>query len=145
MRLVERTTEGRRGAFVRTAHPAWGAITSLVGTYAPALVLRDALQDVPGLEAAFVFGSAARGDDRTDSDLDLLLFGDDISEPDLGAALLDASLVLDRSVDAKRYDRARFLRAAVPGGGFLPAALAGPKHWIIGSPDVLPPVRAKAA
>ena len=145
MGLVRREMEGSRVVHVRETDPQWRAIESLVAAYAPALVLRDVLQDVPGLEAAFVFGSLARGDARADSDVDLFLYGDDISDAELGAALLDAALVLDRRIDAHRFDRERFLRESRPGASFLPAALKGSKHWLIGSADVLPsPTRAAA-
>lgn len=146
MGLVRREVEGRRILYVRdSANPQWRAIDSLVGAYAPGLVLRDVLQDVPGVEAAFIFGSLARGDARPDSDIDLLVYGDSIRDGDLGGALLDASLVLDRSVDAKRYNRERFLRDAKPDASFLPRALAGPKLWLIGSPAALPTIEPRAA
>jgi predicted nucleotidyltransferase len=139
MRLVRRESDGRRVFYVRdSANPQWRAIDSLVGAYAPADVLRDVLRDVPGVEAAFIFGSLARGDARPDSDIDLLVYGDSIQDGDIGGALLDAALVLDRSVDTKRYDRERFLRDARPDVSFLPRALAGPKVWLIGSENALP-------
>lgn len=139
MGLVRREGDGRRIVYVRdSAHPQWSAIDSLVGAYAPADVLRDVLRDVPGVEAAFLFGSRARGDARPDSDIDLLVYGDAIQDGDLGGALLDASLVLAHPVDTKRYDRATFLRDAQPGASFLPIALAGPKQWLIGSERDLP-------
>ncbi|HEX6039338.1 nucleotidyltransferase domain-containing protein [Longimicrobium sp.] len=139
MGLVRRESDGRRIVYVRDpAHPQWRAIESLVGAYAPAEVLRDVLRDVPGVEAAFIFGSRARGDARSDSDIDLLVYGDAIRDGDFGGALLDASLVLAHPVDAKRYDRTSFLRDAQPGVSFLPQALAGPKQWLIGSPEALP-------
>jgi len=146
MGLLRREVEGSRVVHVRSHDaPRWSAIESLVAAYAPGLVLRDVLQDVPGLEAAFVFGSFARGDARPDSDVDLFLYGDHISDAELGAALLDAALVLDRPVDAHRFDRERFLRDSRPGASFLPAALAAPKHWLVGSADTLPsPARAAA-
>lgn len=45
----------------------------------------------------------------------------------------------------KRYDAARFRRDARPGTSFLPSALAGPKHWLVGSPETLPDIAAEAA
>jgi predicted nucleotidyltransferase len=101
-------------------------------------VLRDLLDHVPGIEAAFIFGSEARGDARPDSDIDLLIYGDQIRDVDVGAMLLEAALVLDRSVHAIRYDRERFLRDACPGRSFLPSALSGPKIWLAGSAESLP-------
>ena len=139
MGLIRREGDRHRVLYSRhTAHPQWRAIESLVSTYGPTLVLRDALSGVPGVEAAFVFGSVARGNVRPDSDIDLLIYGDRIADEDLGGALLDAALVLDRPVDAKWYDRARFLRDAQPGASFLPSALSGPTQWLIGSPGDLP-------
>jgi predicted nucleotidyltransferase len=139
MGLVRREQDGNRIIYTRESSNAqWRAIDSLVGAYAPALVLRDVLQDVPGVEAAFIFGSMARGDARPDSDIDLLVYGDSIPDGAVGGALLDAAVVLDRRLDTKRYNRDRFLRDAQPDASFLPHALAGPKLWLIGSEDVLP-------
>lgn len=138
MGLLRREAEGRRIVYVRdSANAQWRAIDSLVGAYAPGLVLRDVLQDVPGVEAAFIFGSLARGDARPDSDIDLLVYGE-TEGVDLGSALLQAALVLDRRVDLKPYNRERFLRNVAPGASFLPRVLLGPKRWLIGSPEVFP-------
>ncbi len=146
MGLVRRERGRSRVLYVRDFDaPRWSAIESLVTAYAPGLVLRDVLQEVPGVEAAFVFGSFARGDARPDSDVDLFLYGDQISDAELGAALLDAALVLDRPVDAHRFDRERFMRDSRPGASFLPAALAGSKHWLVGSADALPASAQAAA
>jgi predicted nucleotidyltransferase len=141
MGLVSREVEGRRVVYRRddANRRQWRAIESLVAEYAPGLVLRDALRDVPGIDAAFVFGSMARGDARPDSDIDLLVLGDHVDDTELGAALLQTAMVLDRSVDLKRYDARRFVRDRVAGASFLPAALAGPMHFLIGSPEALPP------
>lgn len=143
--LLKRRRAGREVFVSRNRdHPQWRALASLVREYAPALVLQDALADVPGLKAAFIFGSLARDDARPDSDIDLLVYGDDIPDRALGKALLDAALVLDRPVDAKRYDSQAFRRDARPGASFLPRALRGPKLWLAGSPADLPDTTAAA-
>ena len=55
-------------------HPSWGAFRTLVRQHAdPAEVVREALRDVPGIQAAFVFGSTVRGGARADSDVDVLI------------------------------------------------------------------------
>lgn len=138
MGLVWREMEGPRVVYRRAEDPQWRAIESLVSAYAPGLVLRAALRGVAGIDAALVFGSHARGDARPDSDIDLLVLGDQIDDAQLGTALLSTALVLDRPVDVKRYDRERFVREAAPGASFLPAALAGPAYFLIGSRDALP-------
>lgn len=147
MDLVQRRPCRRRVHYTRNpTNPLWQALEALVRTYAPDMVLRDVLEEVPGIEAAFVFGSVARGDARPDSDIDLLVYGDHIPDQQLGAALLDAALVLDRRVDLKRYDTPRFRRDARPGASFLPTALSGPKRWLFGSVEHLPlPIPKTAA
>ncbi|HEX8692458.1 MAG TPA: nucleotidyltransferase domain-containing protein [Longimicrobium sp.] len=143
--LLERRREGREVLVSRNwDHPQWKALTSLVQEYAPTLVLQDALADVPGLKAAFIFGSFARGDARPDSDIDLFLYGDDIPDRELGKAILEAAVVLDRPLDAKWYDSQKFRRDAQPGASFLPRALQGPKLWLAGSPADLPDTAAAA-
>jgi predicted nucleotidyltransferase len=144
--LLERVRSGPATLVVRSDQDAsWGAFASLVQRYAPALVLRDVLMDVPGLQVAFIFGSFAGGDARADSDIDLLLYGDQIPRGAIGKAMLDAALVIDREVDAKVYDSATFRRDMQPGASFLPSALQGPKHWLLGTPDRLPCVNPLAA
>jgi predicted nucleotidyltransferase len=144
--LLRRDRVGRAVHISRDhSHAQWGALASLAQEYAPTLILREALAGVPGVEAAFVFGSYARGDARPDSDIDLFVYGDEIPEGAVGKALLDAALVLDRPVDAKRYDAPAFQRDARPGASFLPGALSGPKLWLVGSADRLPDTGAAAA
>ena len=145
MGLVRREREGRRVLYVRSGYtPQWRAIEALVGEYGIPLLLRDALADVPGIEAAFIFGSLARGDARPDSDIDVLIYGD----PDLdalGPAIGDLAFVLDRRLDIKTYNRVRFIRDNRFGASFLPSALAGPKLWLFGSEEVLPATERLAA
>ena len=104
----------------------------------------EAALKAQGVSHAALFGSRARGDARPDSDVDLLIYGD----PDfrtLGHAMRDLALVLDRRLDVKTYDRARFVRDNRIGVSFLPAALAGPKLWLIGSQRYLPVEERQAA
>ncbi|HEX8246069.1 MAG TPA: nucleotidyltransferase domain-containing protein [Longimicrobium sp.] len=136
MGLVRREREGRRVVYARSGYtPEWRAIEKLVATYGIPLLLRAALVAVPGVEAAFIFGSLARGDARPDSDIDVLVYGREIG-PSL--AFLDIFTILDRKLDDKWFDRERFIRWNDPRVSFLPTALAGPKIWLVGSEDALP-------
>lgn len=144
MGLVRLEREGRRVMVVRSGYtPQWRAIETLVGDYGIPLLFRDALADVPGIEAAFIFGSQARGDARADSDVDLLVYGRAMEGRKLSRAFGHIALVIDRPLDAKLYDDAeRFLADARPGASFLSRAMAGPKVWLIGSEARLPPFAA---
>jgi predicted nucleotidyltransferase len=76
--------------------PRWRLLRELVRELAdPVDVVRDALSDVPGLEAAFVFGSMARGTDiREGSDIDLFILRGDLAEDRLARRTIDMGVLL---------------------------------------------------
>lgn len=115
--------------------PRWPALRELVRSFAdPVEVLSETLADVDGIEAAFVFGSTARGQEREDSDVDLFVLGDSIPSSKLGRATSTASVLLNREVDVKRFTRAKLSRILENGDtGFATSALKGPKRWVVGS------------
>lgn len=121
------------------ASPRWAVLRDLVRSFADAAeVLSEALAEVGGVEAAFVFGSTARGEAGEDSDVDLFILGDSISASKLGRATSTASLLLNRDVDVKRFTRAKLQRVLGNGDtGFVSSALRGPKRWVVGSEDAL--------
>jgi predicted nucleotidyltransferase len=109
-----------------------------VGSLAPLTLLSDVLGKVPGIEAAFVFGSFATGTAREDSDIDVLVFGDRIQEDEFGEALRTLYMTLDRPLDVKRYDSRGFVRDLREGSSFLRGALEGAQSWLVGSREALP-------
>ena len=91
----------------------------------------------PGVEGAFVFGSVARGEAREESDVDVLLLGEEIPRRELGRTLLEASALLGRDVNAVRYTRAEFADEAARGESFARRVARGPKRWIAGDERLL--------
>lgn len=81
---------------------------------------------------AFVFGSAARGDDRVDSDIDLLVVTD-ASDDDLVGPIADVQRELGREIDVVSYRPAEFRRRRDEGNHFLRSVLAQPRVDVIGS------------
>lgn len=143
--LVVRERAGRHVLYQRTWIPEWRTAENLLSSYGIPLLLQSALAEVPGVEAAFIFGSIARGDARPDSDVDVLIFGDHMIDADLGRATLDAAIALKRPLDVKDYDTQRFRHDNDPRVSFLPTALAGPKVWLVGSSARLPLDERQAA
>jgi predicted nucleotidyltransferase len=137
--VLDRIEKGRHVFFrLREDHPRWGALRSLVRSFAdPAEVLREAMADVEGIEAAFVFGSTVRGDARPDSDVDLFVVGEDIPTVSLGRAVMSAQVLLDRPVDLKCYTPAKLAQRLRQDEGFVREAVEGPKRWVAGSPEAL--------
>ena len=143
MGLVRREREGRRVVYARSGYTTeWRSIEKLVATYGIPLLLRAALVGVPGVEAAFIFGSLARCDARPDSDVDLLVYGGELGD---SFDFLYVFGLLDRKLDDKWIDRERFIRWNDPRVSFLASALRGPKLWLIGSEDVFPRRERRAA
>ncbi|HEU0013542.1 MAG TPA: nucleotidyltransferase domain-containing protein [Longimicrobium sp.] len=115
------------------AHPAWrGWLLLLRSCARPADVLREALVDAPGVEAAFVFGSAARGDMRPDSDVDLFLVGSRDAQAHAGRVLSEAETLLGRSVDVVPYEPGELAGRLRAGNAFVQRVLAGPREWVCG-------------
>jgi predicted nucleotidyltransferase len=108
----------------------------------PASLLRDALCDVEGLQAAFVFGSSARGQARPDSDVDVFVVEDaDVDRKALHRQLAEVAMLLDREVNPTRYTieklAERLGNRALPGARFVREVLTGPKEWVAGKPEAL--------
>jgi len=128
----------------------WGAVMLLLSdTRDPVGLVRDALCDVSGIEAAFVFGSFARGDARPDSDVDVFVVETPaVDRRALHRQLAQVGLILNREVNAVRYTTQalgdRLGDAAHPAHRFTRAALDGAKQWVAGSADRLRPLAAAA-
>ena len=132
---VVRHEDGGRVYFsADEAHDAWrGWILLLRSAAAPSDVLREALVDAQGLTGAFVFGSAARGDGRSDSDVDLFLLVDDEARIDpVRRQLGEAELLIGKPLDVVEYTTADARRRAGSGNAFLTRVLREPRRWIYG-------------
>ncbi len=134
--VVGRETNGRQVRYrLNEQSPRWAALRRLVRELAePSDVLRDALADVPGIEAAFLFGSMARGTAvRESSDLDVFILHRELPEDLLARRTLDTGVLLGREVNVVTTNYDDLLERVANSSGFLPAVLRGPKLWIVGS------------
>jgi predicted nucleotidyltransferase len=146
--MVQRERDGRLVRYRAVAgHPRWSVLRQMIREFAdPAEVLRVALAEVPGIDAAFIFGSFARGDTHADSDVDVFALGDALKDLDTRLALtrqtVEASILLNREVNVTRYTRDKLQARRT--GGFLTAVLVGPKQWLLGDESVLQRGKAQA-
>lgn len=147
--MVQRERDGRLVRYRAVAgHPRWSVLREVVRQFArPAELLRIALADVPGIEAAFIFGSCARGEMDEQSDVDVFAVGEGLEQRDrelaLMAGTLEASFLLSREVNVTRYTAAKV--AARRDSGFLRSVLSGPKEWLLGDEGVVMPVNGGGA
>lgn len=137
--LVRRVEEGGKVYFDPVSgHPSWAALRTLLREHGdPVEVVREVLRDVPGITAAFVFGSTVRGGARRGSDVDVLIVEEGMSTAAIGRAMIEAESLLDRPLDVKRFTPAGLAEKLRRGSAFLRDVLSGPKAWLIGSEDAL--------
>jgi predicted nucleotidyltransferase len=96
-------------------------------------VIRDALARIKEIQMAFVYGSSVRGDTRADSDIDVMILGnEEPSLADMGEALFDLEVPLGRPVDLWYHSPNDFLQRLETGNRFITRVMLEPKIWVIG-------------
>lgn len=112
-----------------------GLIRKTVGLVEP---LRAALAPLAAaITAAFVYGSIAKGTDRADSDIDLMVVADALDYAVLYAALPAAESALARAVNPTVMSRAEWRHKRAQADSFVARIAAQPKLFVIGSADDL--------
>lgn len=117
------------------ASPIHAELVAIVRkTFGLAEPLKEALAPLSGqLGLAFIYGSVARGEDTSASDVDLLLVSETLGYADVMAALHPAIERLGRQVNPTIYTRDELARRLRDGNAFVTKLLAQPKLWLIGS------------
>jgi predicted nucleotidyltransferase len=148
---IERRREGRRVRYGAVAtSPVWRAVAILEGSAAdPTILVRDAVVDVPGIHAAFIFGSLATGTYGSDSDIDLFVIEDESADSrKLFTQLGELALLLDREINAVRYTpqslATRLGDDRHPAWRFVRDTLTGPKRWVAGAASAIGPIATAA-
>jgi predicted nucleotidyltransferase len=133
--VVRRRHEGRLVRYeLIQSNPRWSALRTLIRELAdPVDVVRNALADVPGIAAAFVFGSFARGDTREDSDIDVFVIDDAIPEEQLARRTIDAEILLGREVSVVQMTRDELAQRIESGSSFIDNVFRRPKLWLVGT------------
>lgn len=107
-------------------------------TFGLATPLREALAPLAGsIDAAFVYGSVAKGQDTARSDIDLMLVSDALSYGEVMAALHPLAERLGREINPTLYSRSELRKRIAEGNSFVTRVVAQPRIWLIGSADAL--------
>ena len=100
-------------------------------------VLRDALNRVASkLRVVFVYGSIARGQEGSASDIDLMVIGN-VSPLDVAVPLRKTRELLGRQISTSFYTPAEFAKKLAGKDHFLTRVLEKPKLFVLGDSDEL--------
>lgn len=112
-----------------------GLVVKTIGLAGP---LQSALAPLrKRLQAAFVYGSIAKGTDTARSDVDLMVISDDLTYADLYGALQEAEAALQRPVQASLMTPAEWRRKLAEGNPFVNKIQGQPKIPLYGTADDL--------
>lgn len=136
--IITRIKNGNRSYYkANTNHPLYPEIRNLVlKTNGLADLLKQALTAELKIKIAFVFGSFARKEEKTASDIDLMIIGD-IGLRKLTGLLMDVSEKLGREINPYRLTESEFIKRKREKDHFLQEVLASPKIFITGTEDEL--------
>jgi predicted nucleotidyltransferase len=137
--ILLRKQEGKQVYF--KPDPNCPILGELQGIMTKTLGLADVLRTILGpfkksIETAFVYGSIARSEELSESDVDLMIIGT-VSLSDLSPALQKAEEQLARQVNPTLFSPGEFAKKVKQGHHFLKTVLQEDKIFIIGSADEL--------
>jgi predicted nucleotidyltransferase len=133
--LIRTSTEGHQKYYQANAEaPVFeelhGLIRKTVGLAGP---LYKALAPLAArIHAAFIYGSVASGDDRADSDIDLMVIAEDLDYPTLFEALQTAERQLGRAVNPNLMTPEEWRRRSAQPDGFAVRIRDRPILFVIG-------------
>lgn len=136
--LVTVTRVGNQKHYQANAHsPVFAELHGLVvKTFGVVDVLRQALLPLADqINMALVFGSVARNEATSQSDIDLLVIADHIGFPELIERLSSAEATLGRKINPVIYSRAELQRKQNEGNHFVTTVFSQPRLFILGKDD----------
>lgn len=96
-------------------------------------VLREALKPIEKqIHAAFIYGSIAKQEDTANSDIDLMIIGENLTYADMFQLLEKTEATLGRKINPTFYSPAVWLRKSNEGNHFVKKILKQPKLFLIG-------------
>jgi len=134
--LLRRRDGGRIYFKAATDSPLFEPLKELLErSLGPIGALRDAIAPLTDrIEAAFIYGSVAKGEDRVNSDLDLLMIGD-VGLAELVKLLKPLERRFGREFNAKCYSPSEFVSKFQKGNHFVSSVIRERKIYLIGDDD----------
>jgi Polymerase beta, Nucleotidyltransferase len=123
--LASRHVDGRNIRYQASSDPLLQGLQDLFLRSDELVVdLKAALPETA--EAALIFGSSARGEDKAASDIDVLVLGDNLSEIKVNAALRPVGRKHHRTINASVYSKNEFLKLVTAEEAFALSVMSQP-------------------
>ena len=133
--IITRSEQGRHVYFRANEEcPIFEELRGIAAkTTGATVAMRETLEPLAGrIETAFVFGSVARGEETSASDVDLMVIGD-TTFAEVATAVRAAERVLRREVNLVVYPVREFQVKVREGHSFLARVMDSEKLFIVGS------------
>lgn len=119
------------------ANPIFSELRSIVlKTFGLADVLKETLSPLAHqISISFIYGSIAKQEDSTHSDIDLMITSDDLTYADLFPLLERAEVTLARHINPTCYSISEWICKRKRNNHFLNQVMKQPKIFLIGTED----------
>ena len=116
-------------------HPLYPELKRIVAkTVGAEGALRALVERLPEVKLALLYGSFAKGNERRDSDVDLLIVGKPLVEEKLIKRIASLEKKLQREINYKFYSEEEFRQKRAKGDPFLEEVLTDKKVFLKGEP-----------
>jgi len=123
--------------YLNKSYPIFNELKNIIfKTFGVAKLLHDILIKFKGITHAFIYGSFAKGEEREDSDIDLLIIGK-INEDKLIDELNRLEKKLQREINYTLYSKDEFEEKKDKRNSFILDIIQGKKITVIGSENEL--------
>jgi predicted nucleotidyltransferase len=110
----------------------------ILKTFGLADILHDALHPIKKhIHIAFIYGSIAKQEDTANSDIDLMLIGENLTYADVFHLLENAEAKLGRKINPTFYSPSEWFRKNKENNHFIVKIQKQPKIFLIGTEDEL--------
>jgi len=123
--------------YLNQSYPLFEELKSIIfKTSGAPKMLQNFLEKFSSISQAFIYGSFAKGDEREDSDIDLLIIGE-VNEDKLIEAVNRLERKLQREINYAIYEKEDFKKKKEEGNPFILDILKEKKIFLIGDENGL--------
>jgi len=138
LELIKKNRDGNRLYYqANREHPLYPEIRNIVlKTIGLVDIIQEALSQSSDIECVFVFGSIARHDEKTQSDIDIMVIGT-LGLREVTALLSGLSGKIGREINPHVMSSEEFMKRKKKGDHFITSILKKPKIFVIGNENEL--------